>query len=173
MLRDYKDITKTIANRLKLVLPNLISLNQSAYLPNKKIHDNVITAFEIRHTINKRKKGNKGYLALKLDMAKAYEWVEWRFIKAVMTKFVFPRHWTILIQECISTSHLAFIINGKRVGGVRPTKGYVRVAHSLHTFFSYVQKPSPAHSTSLILAKIFLELDVVAPALPLTIFFCR
>lgn len=119
----YKVVTKAITNHLKQILPILISENQSAFIANRQIHDNVISAFEILQTINSRKKGKKGYMTVKLDMAKPYDRVEWRFIEAVMTKMRFPYPWITLIMNCITTSNLSFILNGKQMDGVNPSRG--------------------------------------------------
>ncbi|CAL9013386.1 unnamed protein product, partial [Prunus brigantina] len=78
----YKMIAKTIANRLKFVLPHVITENQSAFVPNRMILDNVMAAFEIMHTIKGVKKGHDVKMALKLDMAKAYDRVDILFMKA-------------------------------------------------------------------------------------------
>ncbi|KAH0972719.1 hypothetical protein GBA52_024875 [Prunus armeniaca] len=72
-----KMIAKTIANRLKFVLPHVITENQSTFVSNRMILDNVMAAFEIMHTIEGVKKGRDVKMALKLDMAKAYDRVEW------------------------------------------------------------------------------------------------
>ena len=68
-----------LANRLKKILPSIISPFQSAFVPRQLISDNILVAFEALHTMNGRKKGREGYLALKLDkldMSKVYDRVE-------------------------------------------------------------------------------------------------
>jgi hypothetical protein len=70
-----KIITKTIANRIKTILPNIISHNQSAFVQNRLITDNTLVAFEIFHYL-KTTNRKKGYVGIKTDMAKAYDRVD-------------------------------------------------------------------------------------------------
>ena len=49
----YNIVTKTLVNKLKLVLPNLIYVNQSAFVPGRLIIDNVIIAFKMVHSLQK------------------------------------------------------------------------------------------------------------------------
>ena len=65
-----------LANRLKQIIPDIISPTQSAFVPGHLITDNVLVAYETLHTMHGRKKGKKGSLALKLDINKAYDQVE-------------------------------------------------------------------------------------------------
>ncbi|KAL5777772.1 hypothetical protein ACOSP7_010698 [Xanthoceras sorbifolium] len=86
----YKIIAKTTANRLKQVLSGLISYNQSAFIPGLQIFDNVIVAFEVLHSLSNRRLSRKYFAALKLDMSKAYDRVEWNFLAWSMRKMSFP-----------------------------------------------------------------------------------
>ena len=69
----YKFIAKVFANWLKKVLRKIISPNQSAFIPSRLITDNIVIAFEALHTMDTWLKGAERYMALKLDMSKAYD----------------------------------------------------------------------------------------------------
>ncbi|KAL5834207.1 hypothetical protein ACOSQ4_013704 [Xanthoceras sorbifolium] len=75
----YKIISKVLSNRFRVMLGDVISKVQSVFLLGRLIMDNAIIGFECIHRLWRHRLGNNGYLALKLDMLKAYDRVEWQF----------------------------------------------------------------------------------------------
>jgi len=76
----YKLVTKVISNKLKQLLLAIISETQSAFTPGRLITDNILIAYEVFHSMVS-KKTRHGSMAIKVDMAKAYDRVEWLFLK--------------------------------------------------------------------------------------------
>ena len=72
----YRIFAKVLTNRLQAIMPNLILEHQSAFLSDRLISDNILVAFETLHYKRNHNKGKSGYMALKLDMGKAYDRVE-------------------------------------------------------------------------------------------------
>jgi hypothetical protein len=119
---SYKIISKILANRLKKVLPKIISPLQSTFVPNMNIQDNSILAHELIHTF-KNKKGKKGLMFLKMDMEKAFDQMEWKFLLAIMKKLGFNDTWLGWIEACISSSSFSILINGSPYGMISPARG--------------------------------------------------
>ena len=65
-----------MANRLKHILDKIVSPNQSAFIPNRLITDNIIIGYECLNKIRQGKGKKNGMIALKLDISKAYDRVE-------------------------------------------------------------------------------------------------
>ncbi|KAL5546619.1 hypothetical protein UlMin_006306 [Ulmus minor] len=94
----YRVITKIIANRLKPLLNKLICPTQNAFVPGRSIHDNSVLVQEAIHSM-KKKKGSLGWMALKIDLEKAYDRVSWSFIKEVLVAFGFDARWVGWIYD--------------------------------------------------------------------------
>ncbi|KAL5551591.1 hypothetical protein UlMin_001767 [Ulmus minor] len=102
----YKIVVKCLANRLTKSLDSVISDSQSAFVGGRLIHDNVLVAFEGIHSMRKGRFGNGNKAALKLDMSKAFDRVEWNFIEEVMLQLGYDKRWIEKIMRCVSSVFL-------------------------------------------------------------------
>lgn len=119
---SYKIITKIIANRLKVLLPKLIAPTQCSFIPGRHITDNVVIAQEIIHTM-RSKKGNKGYMAIKVDLEKAYDRLNWNFVRETLKETGIPDHLVDIIMQCISSCSMQVLWNGEATDAFSPTRG--------------------------------------------------
>ena len=86
------------------------------------IHDNVLISHEIMHKF-KNLKSKTSYVAIKLDMEKAYGRMKWNFILTCFQEMGFHPIWNNWIKECISSVSYSVIINDEPNGLVNPTTG--------------------------------------------------
>jgi len=118
----YKVISKMLASRLRSILSEVISDNQSDFVPGRLITDNILIAYESIHTI-KKKRGKKGLCAVKLDMHKAYDRVEWGFLEKIMLKMGFAPQWVNLIMAYITSVKYKVRVNGMETESFLLTRG--------------------------------------------------
>ncbi|KAL0386698.1 UNVERIFIED_CONTAM: hypothetical protein Slati_4586800 [Sesamum latifolium] len=110
----YKIITKVIVQRMRTVLDLLISPSQNAFVPGQSIGDNILLAQELFHRYNQQHLPPR--CALKVDLRKAYDIVEWDFLSAVLTLFGFPPLFISWIEECVTTPSFSVCMNGSPHG---------------------------------------------------------
>ena len=138
----FKIISNVHSNRLKKILPEIISQEQSAFVPGRLITDNVIAAYECLHFMKKSRSKNNSHCALKLDMMKAYNRVEWNYLEAVRIKIGLHPSWVKKVMQCVTTVSFSVLLNGSRQEEFRPTRGIVKVTQFHHIYFCWLPKDS-------------------------------
>lgn len=108
----YKVVSKCLVNRLRPFLEEIISETQSTFIPGRMITDNAIITFECFHKIQHSRNANNNHCAYKLDLAKAYDRVDWRFLEGVLRKFGFSETWVGWIMSCLKSVRYAIKWNG-------------------------------------------------------------
>lgn len=119
----YKIISKIMCTRLKKFLPHLISETQSAFVARRLITDNVLVAQEMFHALRTNTSCKKQFMAIKTDMSKAYDRVEWNFLEALMLKMGFSDKWVSWVMWSMSSVSYKILINGEPKGHVTPSRG--------------------------------------------------
>ena len=119
---------------MKKVLLAIIFQTQSTFIPGRLITDNILVAFEALHTMDGRLKGREGHMALKFDMSKAYDRVEWDFLELIMRKIGFNDRWVHLTMTCVRTISYSVVVHGQPYGKILPTRG-IRQGDPLSPYF--------------------------------------
>jgi hypothetical protein len=96
----YKLLTKVIAQRLKPLLPFIISPKQSGYVEGRKILDSIILSHEVIHSLQST--STPGML-LKLDLSKAFDKLSWAYMKSILLAFGFAPDWIDWILNLTSS----------------------------------------------------------------------
>lgn len=116
----YKIISKILANRLKPLLPSLISREQSCYVEGRKILNNIIQAHEVVHTLTSKRQAG---MIMQLDITKVYDKVNWIYIRKVLTAFGFDHNWVRWVMALVTSSSLAILVNGSPSEIFTPSRG--------------------------------------------------
>ncbi|XP_018474082.1 uncharacterized protein LOC108845359 [Raphanus sativus] len=119
----YKIVSKLLSKRLQPLLSCIISENQSAFIPGRAISDNVLLTHETLNYLKTSNAEKNCFMAVKTDMSKAYDRVEWEFINLVFKKLGFHDKFTHMILQCITTVTYSFLINDEVYGNVKPYRG--------------------------------------------------
>ena len=117
----YKTVTKILVARIRPYLNKLVSPLQSAFVPGRRGVDNAILVQEIIHTLS-MKKGRVGYMAIKVDLEKAYDKVEWSFIRKVLINANLPHNLISLIMSCVSSVSTSILFNGGNMEPILPSR---------------------------------------------------
>lgn len=119
----YKIASKVVSNRLNLVLPDIISDEQSAFFPGRLITDNIISAYECLHFMKRSRSKVNSYCALKLDMMKLYDRMEWNYLEAMMLKLGFAPSWVSVVMDMVRSVSFSVMFNGEKLDQFIPSRG--------------------------------------------------
>lgn len=119
----YKIASKVLANRLKSILPQIVSPLQSAFVPGRLISDNTLVATEVAHFMHNLRRKNDGFFSLKLDISKAYDRLEWSFLEAILLRLGFARAWIDVIMCSVKSVSYSILFNGNPTGYIVPSRG--------------------------------------------------
>lgn len=107
----YKILSKVLCNRLKSILPNLVDRAQSAFISGRTIQDNILIAFETIHMMKGKRFGKRGDAAIKIDISKAHDWVDWGYLRRILTRLGFLERWIEWMMLCVSSVTYSFLVN--------------------------------------------------------------
>eukprot|EP00253_Pinus_taeda_P021248 PITA_21248 len=105
----YKIVASIVAQRLKLILPSIISPEQTGFVEGRQILDGLVVAQEVLHTLKTKKE--KGML-IKLDLSKAYDRLSWKYLERILKAFGFCDRWVNWVISMISTLNFSILLNG-------------------------------------------------------------
>lgn len=128
----YKCVSKIIVNRLKEFLPSWISPLQASFVLGRSIHDNIIVAQEMLHSM-RRINGKKSYMAIKIGLEKAYDKVSWSVVNDILGELNIPKKFRKLIMACVESTTVSIVWNGK-IESFKSSRGLRQVVLFLLTF---------------------------------------
>lgn len=120
----YKIISMVLVNRMKPILPRIIDISQRAFVSECLITDNIIVATKSFHWMQKGLGGKTSHtFAIKVDMSKAYDRIEWHYVEWILIRIGFPSRFCDLIMNCVRTVSFQILVNGMLLGYFLPSRG--------------------------------------------------
>ncbi|GKA25103.1 polypyrimidine tract-binding protein homolog 2 isoform X1 [Tanacetum coccineum] len=114
-------IVRFIANRIKGYIGDLVSINQSAFVSGHRISDNILLTQELMR--NYHRKRGPPRCAFKVDIQKAYDTVDWGFLRSILVGFGFHPTMVDWIMVCVTTTSYSISINGDMHGWFNGKRG--------------------------------------------------
>lgn len=112
-----------LVNRLKCHLLDIVSPTQYAFVSKRLIFDNILITHEIVHSLRTYEDVSGDFMAIKLDMSKAYNRVEWSFLEEILIGLGFNDKWVSWMMSCVKMITYAVLINGCPYGLIKPERG--------------------------------------------------
>ncbi|XP_072059052.1 uncharacterized protein [Arachis hypogaea] len=118
---SYKVIIKILARRLRSVMEKLVRPTQCSFVLGRQSSDNIIITQEVIHSM-RNKKGRKGWMAIKIDLEKAYDILKWNFIEDTLSDIGLPSQFISTIYSCISSARMRVLWNGEALDEFSPSR---------------------------------------------------
>ena len=113
-------LAKLLANGLKMVVGEVVSKFQHAFIQGRQILNAVLIVSE---AVDSRLKSNIPGFLLKMDIEKVYDHVNWDFLLSIMSKMGFGEKWISWIKWCIFIASFSVLINETPSGFFHSSKG--------------------------------------------------
>ncbi|CAA7058378.1 unnamed protein product [Microthlaspi erraticum] len=117
----YKVISRILSLRLKRLIPEVVQRNQVGFVQGRLLCENVLLASELVRDFNKDGVISRG--CLQIDISKAYDNVDWRFIITILEALELPEVFIKWIFLCIFTPYYYISVNGELAGFFKGMKG--------------------------------------------------
>lgn len=127
----YKCVAKILSNRMRVIMVGLISPNQSAFIPNRVIGDNILLAQSLCKDYHLETGPPR--CAIKLDIRKAFDTLNWCFLFKAMVRMGFPNRFVDWVKQCVTSTMFSIKVNGS-LEGFFPGKSGLRQGEPLSPY---------------------------------------
>lgn len=118
----YKILSNILVKWVNRLMSTLISSYQGKFFPHRQITDSLLLANEAFRAI-KHAKSRHGFVALKLDLDKAYDKVSQDILFSILQSLGLLGYWFNLVKECATITRISFLINGHPIPYFQPPRG--------------------------------------------------
>lgn len=133
-------------SRLKVIIPQIVYLFQTSFVPERSIHDNIVLTQEMAHNMHKIK-ANMGYFEIKVYLTKVYNIIKRAFIENIFKEMEFPLELITIIMDFITIVTTNMKWNGTRSGIFKPHIG-IRQGDPISSYLFVVCMDKLSHHTS-------------------------
>ena len=100
----------------------MIGSHQTSFAPGRHITENIVIAQEVVHSM-RRKSGNRGFIAIKVDLEKAYDRLCWEFINEMLYEARILPDLIQVIMTCLTFASMGVLWNGENTESFKLSRG--------------------------------------------------